>query len=198
MTDREELRIRVATAIRASYAQDVLDGMSAEVASADYVGDVEEWLGEADAAIAIVLANIYTDLAAKAHRLRLPKEKEESQTAFAIRAVCAEVMSEAARIADPEYAEKEGQMNRPDFSEAKCKDDLDWFTYPDNFFPDPPIGMIREQRKVCLGCPVRDLCLQEALWDDKMVGIWGGTGTDQRKKMRTKIRRMEQYEMVGV
>ena len=106
MTDKEELRFKVATAIRASYAQDVLDGMSAEMASADYVGDVEEWLGEADAAIAVIRESIYNDLAAEAHRLRLPKEKEESQTAFAIRSVCAEVMSDAARIADPEYAEK--------------------------------------------------------------------------------------------
>jgi hypothetical protein len=88
-------------------------------------------------------------------------------------------------------------VDRPDFSEAKCKDNLDWFTYPDKFFPDPPIEMSRAQKAICQGCPVKDLCLQEALWDDKMVGVWGGTGTDQREKMRTELR-IQEREMAGV
>jgi hypothetical protein len=51
MTDREELRIRVAAAIRAAYAQSLTNLPNIE----EYVGEVDEWLGEADAAIHVIL-----------------------------------------------------------------------------------------------------------------------------------------------
>jgi WhiB family redox-sensing transcriptional regulator len=36
----------------------------------------------------------------------------------------------------------------------------------------------------CLRCPVRVTCLKYALDDPKVVGIWGGTTTMQRRTMR--------------
>ena len=36
---------------------------------------------------------------------------------------------------------------------------------------------------VCLGCPVRDRCLAEALHRTE-YGIWGGTTEDQRRRRR--------------
>lgn len=38
-------------------------------------------------------------------------------------------------------------------------------------------------KAVCTPCPVKQACLQAALDGDE-VGVWGGTDTQQRRKMR--------------
>lgn len=44
-------------------------------------------------------------------------------------------------------------------------------------------------RKVCLGCPVRQLCLSYALHHpDEMDGVWGATTKNQRRDMRRDLR----------
>ena len=39
-------------------------------------------------------------------------------------------------------------------------------------------------RALCAGCPVRQECLETALADSELLGLWAGTTPDQRKAMR--------------
>lgn len=50
------------------------------------------------------------------------------------------------------------------------------------FFEEDRPTCVRAARKMCTTCAVKDLCLQHAL-DNKEVGVWGGTTTNQRAKM---------------
>jgi len=50
------------------------------------------------------------------------------------------------------------------------------------FFGDigrPRINKLSDQ--YCLECPVKQLCLEDALVHDEQYGVWGGLNTDQRK-----------------
>ncbi|MGE0881516.1 MAG: WhiB family transcriptional regulator [Acidimicrobiia bacterium] len=47
-----------------------------------------------------------------------------------------------------------------------------------------PKTTYREQREICAGCPVKALCLDEALaLGPECVGIWGGTDGRERRAM---------------
>jgi WhiB family redox-sensing transcriptional regulator len=46
-------------------------------------------------------------------------------------------------------------------------------------------------RAVCARCPVLEMCLQHALDVPALEGVWGGTTTDQRRRMRTARNRTE-------
>lgn len=50
------------------------------------------------------------------------------------------------------------------------------------FFEEDRPTMVRAARKICSVCPVNNVCLQHAL-QNKEVGVWGGTTTNQRAKM---------------
>ena len=39
-------------------------------------------------------------------------------------------------------------------------------------------------RQLCASCPVRQECLETALADPELIGMWGGTTPRQRKEMR--------------
>jgi WhiB family redox-sensing transcriptional regulator len=41
----------------------------------------------------------------------------------------------------------------------------------------------------CAGCAVRPECLAEALADPRLVGVWGGLTTKERRELRTHERR---------
>ena len=45
-------------------------------------------------------------------------------------------------------------------------------TDPEAFFPEKG-GSTREAKKVCVGCEVRQECLEYALAHDERFGIWG-------------------------
>ena len=65
--------------------------------------------------------------------------------------------------------------------------------YPvDIFFPDKeedsPSEYIRKvvaAKEVCFECPIRKSCLKYALEHTSLSGVWGGTTTAQRAKMRS-------------
>lgn len=57
-------------------------------------------------------------------------------------------------------------------------------TDPDLFFQDGPGTLAK---KICAGCEVRQRCLNYALTNDMDHGIWGGTGTRNRKLMKRNI-----------
>ena len=66
---------------------------------------------------------------------------------------------------------------------AACRDSA-----PDLFFPIGATGLALDQieaaKTICLGCPVRDECLEFALETNQEAGIWGGTSEDERRHLR--------------
>lgn len=55
---------------------------------------------------------------------------------------------------------------------------------PDAFFPTRNADLTRAAKAVCRRCPVRDVCLETALADPGLKGIWGGTSPEERANMR--------------
>lgn len=83
----------------------------------------------------------------------------------------------------------------PDFKEfgaTPCSE-----SFPDAFFQeDPPEGNTlkrgtymyeREAKAICLQCPYKARCLEYALKNVELQGIWGGTNEAQRKALRKGI-----------
>lgn len=56
-------------------------------------------------------------------------------------------------------------------------------TDPEAFFPEKG-GSTREAKRVCLGCDVRNECLDYALSADERFGIWGGLSERERRRLR--------------
>src|ERR1039458_1461903 len=42
-------------------------------------------------------------------------------------------------------------------------------------------------RAVCGACPVRTECLEFALADDSLIGLWGGTTDVERREIRRRV-----------
>ena len=56
-------------------------------------------------------------------------------------------------------------------------------TDPEAFFPEKG-GSTREAKRICLGCEVRDRCLEYALAHDERFGIWGGLSERERRRLK--------------
>jgi WhiB family redox-sensing transcriptional regulator len=68
--------------------------------------------------------------------------------------------------------------------------DLDWQqealcaqTGADFFFPEPG-SSVREAKRICGMCPIRDACLEYALDNDERFGVWGGLSEKERLEIR--------------
>src|SRR6476620_3420815 len=59
-------------------------------------------------------------------------------------------------------------------------------TDPEAFFPEKG-GSTREAKRICLGCEVRDECLDYALAHDERFGIWGGLTEQERRRLKRGI-----------
>ncbi|MET9260378.1 WhiB family transcriptional regulator [Amycolatopsis sp. NPDC004079] len=59
-------------------------------------------------------------------------------------------------------------------------------TDPDSFFPDKG-GSTRPAKRICLGCQVKDDCLEYALVHDERFGIWGGLSERERRKLKKRL-----------
>jgi WhiB family redox-sensing transcriptional regulator len=59
-------------------------------------------------------------------------------------------------------------------------------TDPEAFFPEKG-GSTREAKRICLGCEVRDVCLDYALANDERFGIWGGLSERERRRLKRGI-----------
>lgn len=67
-------------------------------------------------------------------------------------------------------------------ADAACKEhpELSWF---------PERGeVVDKQKAVCAGCSVRQECLNYALSDERLFGVWGGMSTRQRRRLRAATR----------
>lgn len=78
--------------------------------------------------------------------------------------------------------------NIPDWSLAECQG------LTNLFFTDP--GEPAEPaREVCRACPIRDACLEYALDNYELFGVWGGLSFDERKPLlRGRGRRLRPFE----
>lgn len=59
-------------------------------------------------------------------------------------------------------------------------------TDPESFFPEKG-GSTREAKRICLGCEVREWCLDYALAHDERFGIWGGLSERERRRLKRGI-----------
>lgn len=59
-------------------------------------------------------------------------------------------------------------------------------TDPEAFFPEKG-GSTREAKRICLGCEVKDECLEYALQNDERFGIWGGLSERERRRLKRGI-----------
>jgi len=59
-------------------------------------------------------------------------------------------------------------------------------TDPEAFFPEKG-GSTREAKRICMGCEVRDSCLEYALAHDERFGIWGGLSERERRRLKRGI-----------
>jgi WhiB family transcriptional regulator, redox-sensing transcriptional regulator len=55
-------------------------------------------------------------------------------------------------------------------------------TDPEVFFPEKG-GITRPAKRICLGCPVRQECLDYALEHNERFGIWGGHSERERRRI---------------
>lgn len=84
--------------------------------------------------------------------------------------------------------------NFQEFGAAPCSE-ID----PDAFFSIDPVNpslgnspvylMEAEAKAVCSACPYKFRCLEYALKNQDLVGIWGGTTEQDRKRMKRRARR---------
>lgn len=62
---------------------------------------------------------------------------------------------------------------------------------PELFFPVGETGrailQMQEARIVCAGCPVQTACLTFALKTNVQYGVWGGTGPQERARLKRRI-----------
>ena len=58
--------------------------------------------------------------------------------------------------------------------------------FPDKEDDDPKeyLQKVSKAKSICIGCPIRKACLLYALEHTSLSGVWGGTTTAQRTKMR--------------
>jgi WhiB family redox-sensing transcriptional regulator len=69
------------------------------------------------------------------------------------------------------------------------------------FFPENSPGRdarIYSAKQVCARCPVKRECLDTALDDPKLVGIWGGRTEQERKDMRRVKAALDFAESISV
>lgn len=84
----------------------------------------------------------------------------------------------------------------PQLPQAACRD----IENPDVFFPDSRATERKSLpvvRKICDGCSVRKECLEYALNERIIDGLWAGTTPAQRKAMMKKIEIREQVGSIA-
>lgn len=59
-------------------------------------------------------------------------------------------------------------------------------TDPEAFFPEKG-GSTREAKRICVGCDVKQECLEYALMQDERFGIWGGLSERERRRLKRKV-----------
>lgn len=77
-------------------------------------------------------------------------------------------------------------LDWPDFRVAGVCAETD----PEIFFPEKGEGgKVRQARRLCASCDVREACREYAIQRGEPYGIWGGTTADERRRIRAERRR---------
>ncbi len=74
---------------------------------------------------------------------------------------------------------------------GKCRD-LD----PATFFPSDGVG-VEIARQICADCPVKEPCLEYALWAKIDHGVWGGASERERRRIARQRRLARQRSSVA-
>jgi WhiB family redox-sensing transcriptional regulator len=53
---------------------------------------------------------------------------------------------------------------------------------PEKFFPSDGVG-VEIAKRICVDCPVREACLEYALFHNIEHGVWGGASERARRRM---------------
>jgi WhiB family redox-sensing transcriptional regulator len=60
---------------------------------------------------------------------------------------------------------------------------------PELFFPEGRgIHTVRDARRICAACEVRDQCLAYAIEHPELEGVWGGLTEKERREPRRQLR----------
>jgi hypothetical protein len=70
-----------------------------------------------------------------------------------------------------------------------CKGETELFYGPEDDGRDEEGRAEREDlcKQICWSCPFRLRCLEEALVNQELWGVWGGQGEGERKKFRSHL-----------
>ena len=64
-------------------------------------------------------------------------------------------------------------------------------TDPELWFPEIGMGnMSKQAKRICAMCDVTEPCLNEALADPSLIGIWGGTSERDRYALRRQMNKV--------
>jgi WhiB family redox-sensing transcriptional regulator len=74
------------------------------------------------------------------------------------------------------------ELNQQWRASAACGDHVDDWLWVEHRPSEEPIALA-EARTICGGCPARQACLEYALNDLSLVGIWAATTLNERRRM---------------
>lgn len=66
---------------------------------------------------------------------------------------------------------------------ACTTEDVELFYGPEGEVAAARLGREEAAKRVCLGCPIREACLDGALARREQHGVWGGMTTPERKNL---------------
>ena len=75
--------------------------------------------------------------------------------------------------------------------QVSCRD-----SDPDAWFPDddnPKAAHYANVKKLCAACPIQAMCLEYAMTNNELHGIWGGLTPRDRFNLNKKIRRAKGF-----
>jgi WhiB family redox-sensing transcriptional regulator len=58
---------------------------------------------------------------------------------------------------------------------------------PETFFPSDGVG-VEIARRICVDCPVKEACLEYALYNRIEHGVWGGASERERRRIARRRR----------
>jgi WhiB family redox-sensing transcriptional regulator len=74
-------------------------------------------------------------------------------------------------------------------TEGKCRE-----LPPETFFPSDGVG-VEVARRICADCPVKQSCLEYALYNRIEHGVWGGASERERRRIARRRRTGERLPL---
>ncbi|WP_067233884.1 WhiB family transcriptional regulator [Streptomyces longwoodensis] len=79
--------------------------------------------------------------------------------------------------------------------QGACRDaeDITVF-FPEDFPTGVAVLLVKEAKRICVGCPVIEACLNAAMSGPEQYGVWGGLDAKERQLMRRREQRRRRRE----